>query len=136
MSPRDPAKRAEELRREISHHDHLYYVLDDSEIGDDEYDALLGELRQIEEEHPDLQTPDSPTQRVAGGMRPLDKFGEVRHAEPMLSLANARSAEEFRGWENRLHNRLRQLDIEPGDLRRHAVHELVERPRRGGRVGS
>ena len=117
MSPRDPAKRAEELRRKISHHDHRYYVLDDPEIGDDEYDALLDELRQIEEEHPELQTPDSPTQRVAGGMRPLDKFGEIRHAEPMLSLANARSSAEFRGWENRLHNRLRQLDIEPGDLR-------------------
>jgi DNA ligase (NAD+) len=117
VSPRDPAKRAAELRREISHHDHRYYVLDDPEIGDDEYDALLDELRRIEEEHPDLLTPDSPTQRVAGGMSPLGKFGEIRHAEPMLSLANARSAEEFRGWEKRLHNRLRQLDIEPGDLR-------------------
>ena len=117
MSPRDPARRASELRREISHHDHRYYVLDDPEVGDDEYDALLDELRRIEEEHPDLLTPDSPTQRVAGGMRPLDKFGEIRHAAPMLSLASARSAEEFRGWEKRLHNRLRQLDIEPGDLR-------------------
>ncbi len=117
MSPPDPEKRAEELRREISRHDHRYYVLDDPEIGDDAYDALLDELRGIEEGHPELRPPDSPTQRVAGGMRPLDKFGEIRHAEPMLSLANARSAEEFRGWENRLHNRLRQLDIEPGDLR-------------------
>src|SRR3954471_10413754 len=109
--------RAEELRREISHHDHRYYVLDDPEIGDDEYDALLDELRQIEEQNPELRTPDSPTQRVAGGMRPLDKFGEIRHAEPMLSLSNARGPDEFRAWENRLHNRLRQLDIEPGDLR-------------------
>jgi DNA ligase (NAD+) len=117
VSARDPAKRAEELRREISYHDHRYYVLDDPEIGDEEYDALLEELRRIEEEHPDLRTPDSPTQRVAGGMQPLDKFGEIRHAEPMLSLANARRREEFRAWENRLHNRLRQLDIEPGDLR-------------------
>jgi DNA ligase (NAD+) len=117
VSPRSPAKRAEELRREISHHDHRYYVLDDPEIGDDAYDALLDELRGIEEEHPDLLTPDSPTQRIAGGMRPLEKFGEIRHAEPMLSLANAKSPEEFRAWENRLHNRLRQLDIEPGDLR-------------------
>lgn len=117
MSAKDPAKRAEKLRREISHHDHRYYVLDDPEIGDDIYDALLDELRQIEEEHPELLTPDSPTQRVAGGIQPLEKFGEVRHAEPMLSLANARGADEFRAWENRLHNRLRQLDIEPGDLR-------------------
>jgi DNA ligase (NAD+) len=117
VNARDPAKRAEELRREISYHDHRYYVLDDPEIGDDEYDALLDELRQIEEEHPELRTPDSPTQRIAGGMRPLEKFGEVRHAESMLSLANARGADEFRAWENRLHNRLRQLDIEPGELR-------------------
>jgi DNA ligase (NAD+) len=117
VSPRSPAKRAEELRREISHHDHRYYVLDDPEIGDDAYDALLDELRQLEEEHPELRTPDSPTQRVAGGMRPLDKFGQVRHAEPMLSLGKPRGGEEFRAWENRLHNRLRQLDIEPGDLR-------------------
>jgi DNA ligase (NAD+) len=117
VSAKDPAKRAEELRREISHHDHRYYVLDDPEIGDDVYDALLDELRQLEDEHPELRTPDSPTQRVAGGMAALEKFGEVRHAEPMLSLANARGADEFRAWENRLHNRLRQLDIEPGDLR-------------------
>jgi DNA ligase (NAD+) len=117
VSAKDPTKRAEELRREISYHDHRYYVLDDPEVGDDEYDALLDELRQIEEEHPELRTPDSPTQRVAGGMRPLEKFGEIRHAEPMLSLANARGPEEFRAWEKRLHNRLRQLDIEPGELR-------------------
>jgi len=117
VSARNQAKRAEELRREISHHDHRYYVLDDPEVGDDVYDALLDELRQLEEEHPELRRPDSPTQRVAGGMRPLDKFGEIRHAEPMLSLANARGPEEFRAWEKRLHNRLRQLDIQPGDLR-------------------
>jgi len=117
VSAPSPAKRAEELRREVSHHDHRYYVLDDPEIGDDAYDALLDELRKLEDEHPDLRTPDSPTQRVAGGMRPLDKFGQVRHAEPMLSLANARGGQEFRAWETRLHNRLRQLDIQPGDLR-------------------
>jgi DNA ligase (NAD+) len=117
VSAANSAKRAEELRRELSRHDHRYYVLDDPEIGDDAYDALLDELRRLEEERPELRTPNSPTQRVAGGMRPLDKFGEVRHAEPMLSLSNARGADEFRAWENRLHNRLRQLDIEPGDLR-------------------
>jgi len=117
VSAANSAKRAEELRRELSRHDHRYYVLDDPEIGDDAYDALLDELRRLEEDRPELRTPNSPTQRVAGGMRPLDKFGEVRHAEPMLSLSNARGADEFRAWENRLHNRLRQLDIEPGDLR-------------------
>jgi DNA ligase (NAD+) len=109
------ATRIAELRREIAHHDRRYYELDDPEIGDDAYDALLRELRALEEANPDLVTPDSPTQRVAG--RPLDRFEQVRHAEPMLSLANARGGEEFRAWETRLHNRLRSLDIEPEELR-------------------
>jgi DNA ligase (NAD+) len=107
--------RAAELRRVISHHNHRYYVLDDPEISDEEYDVLFDELRRLEEEHPELRTADSPTQRV--GARPLDKFEQVRHHEPMLSLGTARSPEEFRAWENRLHNRLRQLDIEPRELR-------------------
>ncbi len=114
MSAAKAAQRAEALRREIANHDHRYYILDDPEIGDDAYDALLDELRTLEEKHPELRTPDSPTQRVGG--RPLDKFDQVRHGEPMYSLANARNAEEFRAWVSRLHNRLRQLDIEPGDL--------------------
>jgi DNA ligase (NAD+) len=112
----DPKKRAAELREVIAEHDHRYYVLDDPTIGDDEYDALLNELREIEVEHPELLTPDSPTQRVAGGTKPLDRFVQVEHLEPMLSLSNARGADEFRAWEQRLHNRLRSLDIEPGEL--------------------
>jgi len=115
VSPPNPGKRAEELRGELARHDHRYYVLDDPEIGDDAYDALIDELRALEEEHPELRTPESPTQRVGG--QPLEKFQQVRHGEPMFSLANARSREEFRAWETRLHNRLRQLDIEPGELR-------------------
>ncbi len=115
MSAKAPAKRAEELRRQIARHDHRYYVLDDPEVGDDVYDALLDELRQLEEEHPELRTSDSPTQRVGG--EPIEKFEQVRHGEPMLSLANARGPDEFRAWEARLHNRLRQLDIQPGELR-------------------
>jgi DNA ligase (NAD+) len=115
VSAKDPGKRAEELRREISKHDHRYYVLDDPEIGDDAYDALLDELRALEAEHPELRSPESPTQRVAG--QPVEKFEPVRHLEPMLSLGNARGADEFRAWETRLHNRLRQLDIRPGELR-------------------
>jgi len=115
VSATEAAKRAEELRREIAHHDRRYYVLDDPEIGDDAYDALLDELRGLEDEHSELRTPDSPTQRVGG--QPLEKFQQVRHLEPMLSLSNARGADEFRAWETRLHNRLRQLDIEPGELR-------------------
>ena len=109
------AKRVAELRRQIAQHDHRYYVLDDPTIGDDSYDALFDELRTLEDEHPDLRSADSPTQRVAGS--PADRFEQVRHTEPMLSLANARGADEFRAWETRLHNRLRSLDIEPGELR-------------------
>ena len=108
-------KRARELRQEIGRHDHQYHVLDDPEISDEEYDELFGELRRLEEENPELRTPDSPTQRVGG--RPLETFEQVRHREPMLSLGTVRSPEEFRAWETRLHNRLRQLDIEPGELR-------------------
>jgi DNA ligase (NAD+) len=115
VSAKDPGKRAEELRRQIASHDHRYYVLDDPEIGDDAYDALLDELRALEAEHPELRSPESPTQRVGG--QPLEKFEQVRHLEPMLSLGNARGVDEFRAWETRLHNRLRQLDIRPGELR-------------------
>jgi DNA ligase (NAD+) len=102
-------QRAAELRELLAHHNHLYYVLDDSEIGDDEYDELLDELRAIEAEHPELRTPDSPTQRV--GAPPLDRFEQVEHLEQMLSLGNARNEEELRGWENRLANYLKRLDI-------------------------
>jgi DNA ligase (NAD+) len=103
--------RAAELREEIAKHDEAYYVHDDPTIGDDEYDALLNELRDLEEANPELRTPDSPTQRVAGGMMPLDKFQEVEHPEPMLSLGNARNEEELRAWETRIRNLLRRFDI-------------------------
>ena len=116
-APQHAKRRVDELRMEIGEHDHRYYALDDPTVGDDVYDALLDELRALEAEHPDLLTPDSPTQRVAGGTRPLDRFEQARHLEPMLSLGNARGADEFRAWEGRLHNRLRSLDIAPGELR-------------------
>ncbi|HXV06278.1 MAG TPA: NAD-dependent DNA ligase LigA [Solirubrobacterales bacterium] len=106
--------RAAELRREIEHHNHRYYVLDDPVIDDDAYDALLDELRAIEAEHPQLRAPDSPTQRV--GAPPLDRFEQVEHAEPMLSLANARNEEELRGWETRLRNHLKRLDISAAEF--------------------
>jgi DNA ligase (NAD+) len=108
VSP-SPEQRAAELRELLDHHNHLYYVLDDPEIGDDEYDELLNELRALESEHPELLTPDSPTQRV--GATPLDRFEPVEHHEQMLSLGNARNEEELRGWENRLANYLKRLDI-------------------------
>jgi DNA ligase (NAD+) len=104
-----PEQRAAELRELLAHHNHLYYVLDDPEIGDDSYDALLNELRALEEEHPELLTPDSPTQRV--GAPPLDRFEQVKHHEQMLSLGNARNEEELRAWENRIANHLKRLDI-------------------------
>jgi DNA ligase (NAD+) len=104
-----PAERAAELRAELDRHNRLYYVLDEPEVGDDVYDALLNELRDLEEADPDLRTPDSPTQRV--GAPPLERFAPVEHHEAMLSLANARSEEEMRGWETRLANYLKRLDI-------------------------
>ena len=104
-----PEQRAAQLRRELEHHNNRYYVLDDPEIGDDAYDALLDELREIEAEHPELRTPDSPTQRV--GAPPLERFEPVKHHEQMLSLGNARNEEELRAWETRLANYLKRLDI-------------------------
>jgi DNA ligase (NAD+) len=104
-----PEQRAEELRELLGRHNHLYYVLDEPEVGDDTYDALLDELRALEAEHPELRTADSPTQRV--GAAPLEGFVQVEHLEAMLSLGNARNEEELRGWENRLANYLKRLDI-------------------------
>lgn len=100
MTSTAPAERAAELRRLLEYHNHRYYVLDDPEVGDDEYDALLNELRDIEAAEPELRTPDSPTQRVGG--KPLGKFAQVRHLQPMLSLANARNEEELRAWDARV----------------------------------
>jgi DNA ligase (NAD+) len=106
----DPAARASELRKLLEHHGYRYYVLDDPEIGDAEYDALLDELRRIEAEHPEFLTPDSPTQRIGG--EPVSDLVKVTHPEPMLSLANARSAEELRAWIQRMRNHLAREGIE------------------------
>jgi DNA ligase (NAD+) len=96
--------RAAELRRQLEHHAHRYYVLDDPEIGDDAYDRLLDELRELEREHPEVQRPDSPTQRVGG--EPVGRLEKVRHLEPMLSLGNVRSEQELRAWVERMRNHL------------------------------
>ena len=109
------AARAKELREQLAHHGHRYYVLDDPEIGDDAYDALLDELRAIEREHPGLVTPDSPTQRVGG--EPVSSLEKVRHLRPMLSLANARSEEELRAWVTRMRAHLAREGIEDPELR-------------------
>jgi len=96
----DPASRAAQLRAELERHNYLYYVLDQPEISDSEYDALFRELEQIEEEHPELKTPDSPTQRV--GAPPVDKFEPHTHLAPMLSLCNAFSYEELQAFDERV----------------------------------
>jgi DNA ligase (NAD+) len=96
----DLAARAEELRDQIRHHEHAYYVLDLPEISDGEFDALFLELRRIEEEKPDLVTADSPTQRVGG--EASEQFAKVRHRSPMLSLQNAFDEEEIRAFDRRV----------------------------------
>jgi DNA ligase (NAD+) len=108
--PLNPAERAEELRAELRRHEHLYYVLDDPEITDAQYDALMNELKRIEQEHPELLTPDSPTQRVGG--KPAEGFRKVAHSRPMLSLDNAYSAEELADWDRRVHELAGDLPVE------------------------
>lgn len=95
-----PEARVEDLRRQIRHHEERYYVLNDPEISDAEFDRLVKELEALEREHPSLVTPESPTQRVAG--RPVEGFTTVEHAEPMLSLDNAYSESELREFDERV----------------------------------
>src|SRR5438067_10237516 len=94
-------QRLESLREKIRQHEYRYYVLDDPEISDAEFDRLMNELKNLEAEHPDLITPDSPTQRVGG--KPREGFVKVRHSSPMLSLDNAYNEEDLRAWERRVH---------------------------------
>lgn len=101
---RNQAERVRRLRTEIEHHNYRYFVLDDPEIPDSAYDQLLRELREIEAKHPELITPDSPTQRV--GAEPLGHFGEVRHEVPMLSLDNAFESADIDAFDRRIHERL------------------------------
>ncbi len=103
-------KRAAELREQLDYHSRRYYELDDPEIGDDAYDALLNELRAIEAEHPELVTPDSPTQRTGG--EPVSDLVKVHHPQRMLSLANAHSAEDLHAWVQRMRNHLAREGIE------------------------
>jgi DNA ligase (NAD+) len=93
-------QRAEELRRLINHHSYLYYVQDRPEISDREFDRLVKELEKLEEAHPELITPDSPTRRVGG--QPIEGFVTVRHREPMLSIDNTYNAEELREFDRRV----------------------------------
>src|SRR5216684_6507818 len=100
----------EALREKIRYHEHLYYVLDDPEIGDTEFDMLIEQLQQLEAEHPTLITPDSPTQRVGG--KPREGFVKVRHSSPMLSLDNTYNEAELRSWERRVHELTGRNDVD------------------------
>jgi DNA ligase (NAD+) len=99
----------EALREELRHHEHLYYVLDQPEWTDAQYDRRMNELKALEREHPELVTPDSPTQRVGG--KPKDGFAKVAHSRPMLSLDNAYNAEELRAWSERVVGGLTSADV-------------------------
>ena len=104
MAARAAAGRIKELREQVRRHDYRYYVLDDPEISDARYDALVGELRELEAAYPELVTPDSPTQRVGG--QASGTFGEVVHAVPMLSLENAFSEQDVLDFDRRVRERL------------------------------
>src|SRR5215472_13810459 len=99
-----PAGEIEKLREELRHHEHLYYVLDQPEISDAEYDALMRRLQDLESKHPELVTPDSPTQRVGG--KPREGFVKVAHSSPMLSLDNALNENEMREFDRRVRDLL------------------------------
>ena len=104
------ARKIEKLRNELRRQEHLYYVLDAPEISDAEYDALMNELKKLETAHPELVTPDSPTQRVGG--KPAEGFKKAQHSRPMLSLDNAYTAEELADWDRRVHELAGKLPVE------------------------
>jgi DNA ligase (NAD+) len=101
---KDPAVQIEQLSKELRHHEHQYYVLDAPEITDAEYDALIRRLQSLEAQHPDLITPDSPTQRVGG--KPREGFIKVTHSSPLLSLDNALNEAELRDFDRRVRDLL------------------------------
>lgn len=102
----DQQQQINQLRQQLNQHNHAYYVLDNPTIPDADYDALFQQLQQLEQQHPELVTPDSPTQRV--GAAPLDKFGQVQHQVPMLSLDNAFDDADFLAFCQRMADRLDQ----------------------------
>ena len=107
---KDVEQKIEALREKIRYHEHLYYVLDNPEVSDTEFDKLMQQLQQLEAEHPTLITPDSPTQRVGG--KPREGFVKVRHSSPMLSLDNTYNEEELRAWERRVHELTGRKDVD------------------------
>ncbi|HEX6998678.1 MAG TPA: NAD-dependent DNA ligase LigA [Gammaproteobacteria bacterium] len=114
-APKDVVAEIEQLRRTIEEHNYAYFVLDAPVVPDAEYDRLMNRLRQLEAEHPELVTPDSPTQRV--GATPIGQFKEVRHALPMLSLENAFTREDVEAFHKRVTDRLRAAGIDAEQLR-------------------
>ncbi|MBR9975147.1 MAG: NAD-dependent DNA ligase LigA, partial [Bacteroidetes bacterium] len=108
--PPSDVRRHHELAEAIRRHDHLYYIVAEPEISDQEYDVLLGELQRIEEEFPELRTPDSPTQRVGGGV--TRDFPTVVHDHPMLSLANTYDEEDLRDFHRRVAEQLETTTVE------------------------
>jgi DNA ligase (NAD+) len=107
-------RRIAALRDELNHHIYLYYSKDSPEISDEEYDRLYAELVGLEKENPELISGDSPTQRV--GAPPSEAFEPVEHALPMLSLANARTADELLAWDRRVRNHLEREGVDPGPI--------------------
>jgi DNA ligase (NAD+) len=107
---KDIEKRIETLRDKIRHHEYRYYVIDDPEISDAEFDQLMIQLKKLEDEHPKLITPDSPTQRVGG--KPREGVVKAAHSSPMLSLDNTYNVEDLRGWERRVHELSGRNDID------------------------
>jgi DNA ligase (NAD+) len=103
-------KKIEALREKIRRHEYLYYVLDQPEISDGEFDKLMGELKDLEAEHPELIAADSPTQRVGG--KPREGFVKLRHSSPMLSLDNTYNEDELRDWERRVHELSGRKDVD------------------------
>ena len=103
-------KKIDSLREKIRHHEYRYYVLDQPEVTDAQFDVLMNELKKLEAQHPELVTPDSPTQRVGG--KPREGFAKAKHSSPMLSLDNAYSEEELRDWERRVHELSGRSDVE------------------------
>ncbi|MDQ2713004.1 MAG: NAD-dependent DNA ligase LigA [Acidobacteriota bacterium] len=105
-----PSRRIDELRKQLEHHEYLYYVLDQPEITDAEYDVMMRELRDLEAQHPELRAADSPTQRVGG--QPREGFVKVPHSSPMLSLDNALNEEELREFDSRVRTLLKSESYE------------------------
>ncbi len=110
MSSSALEKKIEALREKIRHHEYRYYVLDDPEVSDADFDKLMNELKSFEAAHPELIVPDSPTQRVGG--KPREGFLKAKHSSPMLSLDNAYSEEELRDWERRVRDLSGRTDLE------------------------